>query len=138
MIPLWASIHDTTVRPGLSSRARATRWVRRQTTRARRSDSSGPRCLKYPVTRSHANSDGAGVVHRGLKPSNVLLTTDGTPKITDFGLARRLESTDGVTRTGTVMGTPSYMPPEQARGDLRGVGQAGDVYALGAVLYELL
>ncbi|HJZ58938.1 MAG TPA: serine/threonine-protein kinase, partial [Gemmataceae bacterium] len=80
----------------------------------------------------------AGVVHRDLKPGNILLTSDGTPKITDFGLARRLEAAEGVTKTGSVLGTPSYMPPEQAKGDLHNVGPAGDIYALGAILYAML
>src|SRR5262245_1628472 len=74
--------------------------------------------LAEAVAHAHA----AGVIHRDLKPANILLTPDGTPKITDFGLARRLEAGDGLTRTGTVLGTPAYMPPEQARGDLHGVG----------------
>ena len=78
----------------------------------------------------------AGVIHRDLKPANVLLGTDGTPKIVDFGLAKRLES-DGPTRTGEVMGTPEYMAPEQAAGR-KDVGPAADVWALGALLYELL
>jgi eukaryotic-like serine/threonine-protein kinase len=81
----------------------------------------------------------SGIVHRDLKPSNVLLTADGTPKVTDFGLARRLVGDDGqLTLTGTPMGTPSYMAPEQARGDKGAVGPVTDVYALGAILYELL
>jgi eukaryotic-like serine/threonine-protein kinase len=79
-----------------------------------------------------------GIVHRDLKPGNVLLAEDGTPKITDFGLARRLDGGAGLTLNGVHAGTPSYMAPEQARGEKNGVGPATDVYALGAILYELL
>jgi tetratricopeptide (TPR) repeat protein len=79
-----------------------------------------------------------GIVHRDLKPANVLLTADGGPKITDFGLAKRLEGDSKQTRSGTLMGTPSYMAPEQARGETHAIGPLSDVYALGAILYELL
>jgi hypothetical protein len=79
-----------------------------------------------------------GVVHRDLKPANILLTPDGIPKITDFGLAKHLDSNADHTSTGTIMGTPSYMAPEQAGGRSREIGPAVDVYALGAILYEML
>ncbi len=78
------------------------------------------------------------VVHRDLKPANVLLTADGTPKVTDFGLAKKLDDPTGHTRSGAVIGTPAYMAPEQAAGRVQEVGPAADVYALGAVLYECL
>jgi WD40 repeat protein len=98
-----------------------------------------------------------GVVHRDLKPANVLLAADSTspgatspalhgpqstdyglPKVTDFGLAKRLDDDSGQTRSGTVMGTPSYMAPEQAWGKVRELGPPVDIYALGAILYEAL
>jgi hypothetical protein len=78
------------------------------------------------------------IVHRDLKPANVLLAADGAPKVTDFGLAKRLDADSGLSRTGQVVGTPSYMPPEQAAGRTREVGPSADVYALGAILYECL
>jgi tetratricopeptide (TPR) repeat protein len=93
--------------------------------------------LTEQLARAMAAAHQKGVIHRDLKPANVLLAEDGTPRISDFGLAKRLDAT-GQTGTGAVLGTPSYMAPEQAAGQGRVVGPAADVYALGAILYELL
>ena len=80
----------------------------------------------------------AGIVHWDLKPGNVLLMEDGTPKISDFGVARCVDSTAGLTRIGTLIRTPGYMAPELSTGNAQAAGPAVDIYALGAMLYELL
>src|SRR6266542_3321159 len=79
-----------------------------------------------------------GILHRDIKPGNILLDAKGEPHLTDFGLARLAESESSVTHTLEVLGTPSYMAPEQAAGNNAGVSSATDVYGLGAVLYQLL
>ncbi len=94
--------------------------------------------LVEAVARAMHEAHRAGIVHRDLKPGNVLLTADGTPKVTDFGLAKRLDQSDGPTVTGTILGTPSYMAPEQAAGRSREISASCDIYALGAILYEVL
>jgi WD40 repeat protein/tRNA A-37 threonylcarbamoyl transferase component Bud32 len=101
------------------------------------------------LARAMAAAHREGIIHRDLKPANVLLAREPNrepgpglagfvPKITDFGLAKWAEQREGLTRTGTLVGTPAYMAPEQAAGDQKEIGPATDVYALGAILYELL
>lgn len=79
-----------------------------------------------------------GVVHRDIKPGNILIGSDGTPQIADFGLAKRLDEDATMTTEGGFLGTPAYMPPEQARGELDKIGPASDQYSLGVVMFELL
>ena len=79
-----------------------------------------------------------GTLHRDLKPSNVLIDSRDQVRITDFGLAMRVEGDSGLTQTGQIVGTPSYMPPEQAQGKRSLIGPGSDVYSLGAILYECL
>jgi WD40 repeat protein len=94
--------------------------------------------LVEALARGVAEAHRLGIVHRDLKPANVLMAADGTPKITDFGLAKSLVGDSGLTQTGAIVGTPDYMAPEQAEGKTGDVGPLADVYALGAILYELL
>ena len=90
--------------------------------------------LSHAVEYAHQKD----IVHRDLKPANVLFAADGTPRITDFGIAKYLDDKEGQTEDGGILGTPSYMAPEQASGENAVVGRSADIYALGAVLYEML
>jgi WD40 repeat protein len=88
--------------------------------------------------RGVAEAHRIGVVHRDLKPANILMTAGGQPKITDFGLAKSLGVASSLTATESILGSPSYMAPEQAEGGAKRTGPASDTYALGAIFYELL
>ncbi|MBX3400673.1 MAG: protein kinase [Gemmataceae bacterium] len=94
--------------------------------------------LTETLARGLAVAHKAGVLHRDIKPANVLLDANGTPKITDFGLARLVGDDSGLTANTSVLGSPSYMPPEQAAGTMDRVGPASDQYSLGASLYEFI
>jgi serine/threonine-protein kinase len=98
-----------------------------------------------PIVQAIAEAHRHGILHRDIKPANILIARDGTPYITDFGLAKRVagyqknaHSLDSVTQSGAILGTPSFMPPEQAAGKLGELGKTSDVYSLGAVLYAML
>jgi eukaryotic-like serine/threonine-protein kinase len=90
------------------------------------------------MARGIAEAHRLGIVHRDLKPANVLIEGGETPKLSDFGLAKSLGMESNLTRSDSIMGSPSYMAPEQAEGKARQVGPPADIYALGAMLYELL
>ena len=90
------------------------------------------------LARAIGDAHRLGIVHRDLKPANVLLVDDDTPKVVDFGLAKSLEADSNLTQSGVFVGTPSYAAPEQVEGLTRAVGPAADIYALGAIFYQML
>ena len=95
--------------------------------------------LLVPVAKAIQFAHRAGLLHRDLKPSNILIDEEGQPHVTDFGLAKRITTDQtGLTRTGAIVGTPSYMSPEQADGRRGAIGPASDVYSLGTILYQML
>lgn len=101
-------------------------------------DSRAAARLLATTARAVHHAHQRGILHRDLKPANILLDARGEPLIADFGLARRLEPSEVKTRSGTLLGTPAYMPPEVAAGGSRHASAAGDVYSLGVILYELV
>ena len=94
--------------------------------------------LVWQISEAIAYAHSRGVIHRDLKPGNVLIDAQGQPKVADFGLAKVVATESALTLTGEILGTPSFMAPEQAGGRTHEIGEAADIYALGAILYFLL
>ena len=94
--------------------------------------------LVMQIARAIQYAHDRGVIHRDLKPANILINQQGQPHVTDFGLAKRITANTSLTQSGAILGTPSYMAPEQATGGRGNIGPLCDVYSLGAILYALL
>ncbi|MFP6763028.1 MAG: serine/threonine-protein kinase, partial [Planctomycetaceae bacterium] len=94
--------------------------------------------ITQQISEAIAYAHAQGVIHRDLKPANILIDASGDSKVTDFGLAKQTKGESGLTVTGQILGTPGYMPPEQASGEIDTIGPAADIYSLGAILYALL
>lgn len=94
--------------------------------------------LVLEIAQAMAHAHAVGIIHRDLKPSNILLDADDHPRVTDFGLAKRMDGNSDMTYSGQILGSPGYMAPEQASGRNDLIGQATDIYGLGAILYALL
>jgi serine/threonine-protein kinase len=102
-------------------------------------DARSAAALVETICRTMQYAHTHGILHRDLKPANILLDSNGNPKVTDFGLAKEVDNENSAaTRDGTIMGSPSYMPPEQARGKIAEVTAKSDQYSMGAVLYQML
>ena len=130
------SARPTACRSSSWSTSPAAAWTGGSTARPGRP--GGRPSLVEALARGVAEAHRQGIVHRDLKPGNVLLAADGTPKVTDFGLAKSLGADSGLTRTDSIMGSPGYMAPEQAEGKTKRGRAAGRRLSLGAILYELL
>ena len=136
IIPVYSVGHDS-VSPHIIMR-----YIEGQTLARRLVDGPlRPReaaALLAPVARAIQYAHDRGVLHRDLKPSNLIIDGEGRPHVTDFGLAKRIDASEILTLSGALVGTPSYMAPEQAAKGRGDVGPAADVYALGAILYAML